>query len=173
MRRMGFWAAVPTLSVVASSVLVCSNKDAQAWTDAAHASSTPWDSAHSASRSLDSLARVIQDSEERAYAISSMRFFQDPEDAQGARSGFYQSSVKVFRLAVDADSTNAEALYHLGVVLARKSYLGAGTWDRSLLRQAVSALRRAQLRATGPYARLRSLIERDLARENHNLETPR
>lgn len=127
------------------------------------------DSTGIVSRQLDSLGVLVQRQEEEAFALASQRFFQAPEDADPARPGFYQSSVKILRLAVDADSTNAEAVYHLGAVLARKSYAGFGKWDTRLLREAVARLRAAKRLAMGRFAYLRPAVDQDLSRETHNL----
>lgn len=123
----------------------------------------------SASTELDRIATAIREQEERAYDVAADRFFQSPEDAEGSRPGFYLSSVKALRLAVDADSSNALALYHLGLTLARKSYTGFGSWNQNELREAVNILAEAQARAVGPYARWRAQIARDLLRERGNL----
>ncbi len=120
-------------------------------------------------RELDSLAMSVWREEDRGYAIASGLFFQDPEDAEGTRSGFYLSSIKLFRLAVGADSTNAEAIYHLGQLLCRKSYSGSGTWDKRLLQEGVRRLQVASRKAVGRFASLRPEIEGDLVRELHNL----
>ena len=133
------------------------------------ASSEQGDTGYSVSHQLDSLALLIQHEEERAFSLASLRFFQDPEDADPARPGFYQSSLKILRLAVDADSTNAEALYHLGQVLARRSYSGFGKWNTRVLQEAIVRLRAAERRAVGRYAYLKPAIDEDLSRETHNL----
>ena len=120
---------------------------------------------------MDSLGQRLQGDEEAAFAVASRRFLEDPEDADAARPDFYRSSVKVFHLAVDADSTNAAALYHLGAVLGRKSYSGFGRWSRPLLVEAVGTLRRALEKATGPYTETRPTIKEALERETQTLKS--
>lgn len=132
----------------------------------------PWQSSSAASAELDRLGTAIRQQEERAYDVAAGHFFQDPEDAEESRPGFYLSSVKILRLAVGADSSNALALYHLGLALARKSYAGFGSWNQSELREAVSILTLAEVRAVGRYARWRAQIARDLVRERRNLDRP-
>lgn len=123
------------------------------------------------SEALDSVGLAVEDLETRAYDLAAPRFFEDPEDAQASRGNFYQSSVKILGLAVAADSSNAWAQYHLGAVLARKSYSGFGTWDRRLLAEAVEQLRNAEGRATGPYAALRPKIQHDREEQERILAT--
>ena len=122
---------------------------------------------------LDRLGATIFDAERRAYELAGSRFFQDPEDAQGAQSGFYLSSLKVLRLAVAADSTNASAAFHLGQVMARKSYKGWGEWDIDTLRASIRHLSRAQALAVGRYNQLRPAIDASLRREQANLDSLR
>lgn len=124
-----------------------------------------------ASSQLDRLGVSIESLEDQAYELSAQRFFQDPEDAEGARAGFYSSSIKVLRLAVNADSSNARALYHLGAALSKKSYDGFGVWDSALVREAVVVLERAQGHASGSYANLRPAIAKALTDSRQNLSS--
>jgi hypothetical protein len=121
------------------------------------------------SHELDSLAMSVRRDEERAFAVASALFFQDPEDAEDAKPAFLLSSVKILRVAVDADSANAEAMYHLGLVLCEKSYSGSGKWNKRLLQEGVRRLQEASRKAVGQFAPLKAQIMGDLARELHNL----
>lgn len=124
----------------------------------------------SASRRLDQIGFQMEHLEEAAYNVTAGRFFEDAEDAQSSRQGFYLSSVKVFKLAVAADSMNAEALFHLGHVLAQKGYTGFGNWSADSLTEAVSILEKAEARAVGVYATLRPRISRELSIQRENLK---
>jgi len=113
----------------------------------------------------------VFEAERQAYLLAGDRFYQDPEDAQGAQQKFFQSSLFLLRLAVSADSTNASAEYHLGQVLARKSYTGFGTWNADTLKAAVEHLARAEGLAIGPYQALKPEIAKVLQREQENLDS--
>jgi hypothetical protein len=111
------------------------------------------------------------EAESQAYLLAGDRFYEDPEDAESAQHKFFQSSVFVLTLAIAADSTNASAEFHLGKVLARKSYTGSGTWDTNTLRAAVRHLARAQRLAAGRYQSLKSDIDKALQHERANLDS--
>jgi len=113
----------------------------------------------------------VFEAEWQAYLVAGDRFYADPEDAEGAQHKFFQSSLFLLRLAVSADSTNASAEYHLGKVLARKSYTGFGTWNTDTLKAAIEQLARAERLAFGPYASLKPDIEIALRRERESLDS--
>ncbi len=115
----------------------------------------------------------VFDAEWQAYIVAGDRFYADPEDAEGVQQKFFQSSVFLLRLAVAADSINASAEYHLGQVLARKSYLGFGTWNTDTLNVAVEHLARAERLAIAAYASLKPNIEKALRRERESLDSLR
>lgn len=114
-----------------------------------------------AARKLDSLGFAAYRLEEEAYlqAGEVTRFYSDPEDSQSDRHIFFQTSVHLLTLAVKADSTNASAAYHLGVVLGDQSYQGWGEWSASELRVALRWLALAKRMAIGSYASLRASID--------------
>ena len=114
---------------------------------------------------------VVYQAEQQAYLVAGDRFYEDPEDAQSAQHKFFQSSVFFLTLAITADSTNALAEYHLGQVLARKSYTGFGTWDANILRAAVNHLARADRHAIGRYQPLKADIVKALRHERANLDS--
>ena len=125
----------------------------------------------SASRAFDALGMRAFAVESQAYIVAGDRFYEDPEDAQSVQHKFFQSSVFLLLLAVDADSLNALAEYHLGKVLARKSYTGFGTWDQDTLKAALKHLVRAQALAVGQYASVRPEITAELRQQRQNLDT--
>ncbi len=113
----------------------------------------------------------VFEAEWQAYLVAGDRFYADPEDAEGAEHKFFQSSVFLLRLAIAAESASASAEYHLGEVLARKSYTGFGTWNADTLKAAVEHLARAQRLAVGRYQSLKADIDKALQRERENLDS--
>ena len=121
------------------------------------------------SRTLDQLGERLFNLERQAEADAASLYANEDEEFDVHK--FYQSSAFIFTLAVAADSSNARAEYHLGQVLARKSYQGNGEWDVDSLRVAVQHLRHARTIAVGSYLPLRVHIEADLRREQANLDS--
>lgn len=103
----------------------------------------------SSSRQLDRIGAQLFELEKHAFdATAEGPFFQDPEDAQSTRAGFFSSSEKILALAVTADSGNSSAWYHWGIVAATRSELGFGNFDATLVRAAIDRLNSARARAT-------------------------
>ena len=161
-------ATIATILAVAAPVCLAGQRP-----DSSKRGRTAVARADSASRRFDRLGMQVFDAEWQAYLVAGDRFYADPEYAEGVQQKFFQSSVFLLRLAVAADSINASAEYHLGQVLARKSYLGFGTWNTDTLNVAVEHLARAERLAIAAYASLKPNIEKALRRERESLDSLR
>jgi hypothetical protein len=119
------------------------------------------------SRQLDRIGTQVLTLERKASDASAGRpFFEDPEDSQSARSGFFLTSSKVLSLAVAADSGNAVAWYHLGLVTAERADLGFGTWDTTLVKSAIQFFEAAKERARAKsFVSIRPSVEKALRDE--------
>ncbi len=125
-----------------------------------------------AARRLDSLGFAAYKLEEDAYieAGNVTTAYADPEDSQADRHKFFQTSVYLLKLAVRADSTNASATFHYGIVLADRSFKGWGEWNQPELKIALSWLTRASRLATGKYANIRPTIDSTIAKQKEALD---
>ena len=123
------------------------------------------------SRRLDVIGTQVFDLEKRAFdRVAEGPFFQDPEDAQSKRAGFFSSSDKILSLAVATDSSNAAAWYHWAVVTVARSELGFGNFDAALIHASIDRFNKARTHAaTREFAGLRPKIDRALEEERRVL----